>query len=256
MNEKEKSIASAIGTLITRTFGPSSDLIGQELADRISRWRTNNLEKIAQKVAQKEEPLLLTDEVEPSDGFKLLTFEAASSEENDEVQELWAELILAAKRGDVGKEYRPLVEILKEFTPLMALCLAVRINQKMDRFGPSLKGSILPAFENDSLRLAQYSDEDILVAIDHLMRLNLVTSIRRRLELNLTRGGKSSDVASAAALEEVVGYIQRAINQPSLPASESVRRVKNDGKELVILMVDTTALGQHFAKLLRIGLEK
>ena len=102
---------------------PSLEQAGLILADYIKGWRLSNLASILEKVDQKLEErgfdLKETTPIKLSVGLPII--ERASCEDDEDLQELWANLIVSSATGEESGEFRlnaTYVEILHQFSTL------------------------------------------------------------------------------------------------------------------------------------------
>ena len=109
-------------------------------------------------------------------------FEAASMEEDDELQDIWARLLVNAADADSGADVtRALVTIIQDFGPLEARLLQA-IDDAPAAIYPSdaILTTLLPHAYldegDDSDDLAALPPEPVQVALWHLMRLGCIDS--------------------------------------------------------------------------------
>lgn len=84
-----KGIVDGAAAFLSKICLPASEEIGLLFKDKVSYWRAMNLAKILKKVKSK----LKTDYREISPKHILSIIEGASLEENEELQDLWANLL-------------------------------------------------------------------------------------------------------------------------------------------------------------------
>ncbi len=97
-----------------------SDLAGLIGGDWIKYWRWNNLVKLAQKVRAKSEALNL-DVSKVSPKFLSQFFEASSLDEDDTIQEMWANLLLNKSINPTTNGYY--ISILQNLEPVEAIII-------------------------------------------------------------------------------------------------------------------------------------
>lgn len=118
--EAAKAVAAGARGALRRAFGPALAEFGAIFSDQVKLWRFQNLLRIREKVDR-----LSSDQNVPDDMFRALPFgdamrtlEAASQEDADEVQELWAKLIVkAATETETPSVNKLHIEILQSLTP-------------------------------------------------------------------------------------------------------------------------------------------
>lgn len=95
----------------------SSDLVGLLGGDWIKEWRWKNLVKIAERVRKKSEELgIKPAQIAPK--FLSQFFEVASLEEDETIQDMWANLLLNRSADSSTNSYY--ITILKNLDPIEA----------------------------------------------------------------------------------------------------------------------------------------
>jgi hypothetical protein len=166
----------------------NSDFVGLIGVDWIRHWRWSNLVKIAGKVRKRaEEQNFDPKKVAPK--FIREFFENASLEENDDMQTMWANLLVnQVKDGDVNIHY---LNILKELEPTEARLLD-------SLYGQSLN-SINTEFEFEPIQQAFGMEEvNLKVLIYKLYSFNI---LRPPLMSNV--GFEAGGITYAPALETI-----------------------------------------------------
>lgn len=162
-----------------------SDFAGLIGGDWVKYWRWINLTKIAQKVRKKcEQQGLNPKSVAPK--FIHAFFDGASLEGEDDIQELWANLLVnATLSSDIKVSY---TAILKEIDPIEARIMQYIYLQYVAKYGLDLPkfrpaneyaGSIDGGIVKQVFTL---SNEEFEQAIDNLYRLRLLAPTASRLE--------------------------------------------------------------------------
>lgn len=172
-------ISAAIGSSLASLLNEVSEEIGKDLAEGYRKWRQRNLSSVAAKVdAFDKSPSLVLDADDQVPLGLIYTFvEAASKEESEEVQALWARLIISARSGSLNQHYRAIVKTLEGFTPLMALCLELIHHQVSEfDFGRSTFGLEASHFPKSD-RLTDYSDEELFKALLSLEKEGLISRL-------------------------------------------------------------------------------
>ena len=138
--ESARSFSQATGNLLERALGPAVDEVGEIIVAHIRswRWRKENLESIAQMHADEVECRKVDiDTLQPlpeGDAYRFM--EAASMEDNETVQQLWAGLITSAmdpsSKTQINKAY---IDILQAIGPIETglLLLIQRINAPLPK---------------------------------------------------------------------------------------------------------------------------
>jgi hypothetical protein len=109
---------------------PFSEAVGKSLADvwqgivgdRVAAWRINNAADISKKLDAKlaaKNMKIERDKI--SDRYAFTWFEEASKQDEPEIQELFAQLLLNASQGDSDALDRRHLSTLSQFTPIDAL---------------------------------------------------------------------------------------------------------------------------------------
>lgn len=105
---------------LKRVFGGALVTLGEMIDDRMKVWRFGNLVKLRDKVER-----IAAERDLPEDLFKALPFgdamrtiDAASQEDEDDVQEMWARLIVkAASEAEEPSVKKLWIEVLKALSP-------------------------------------------------------------------------------------------------------------------------------------------
>jgi hypothetical protein len=99
---KALDLTEAAGDFIGRIVGPPAEQLGGLLADQIGFWRARNLNRLADKwfkeVDKRQIPPERLHSLPFGEAFRAL--EAASMEEEENVQELWANLLANASDSE------------------------------------------------------------------------------------------------------------------------------------------------------------
>jgi hypothetical protein len=109
-----------------RLFGPSVDEAAVMMRDQIQSWRAANLSRLQHKWSKKIQRDRISEAAlrQLPFGDALRVLDAASMEDDESVQEMWASLLHSATSpqtsGEINKVY---VELLKNLTAVEALIL-------------------------------------------------------------------------------------------------------------------------------------
>lgn len=125
---------SGLGKFFEKVFGPALEQLGGIAGDRVAFWRLLQARKLASRydavVKDRQIPEAELKALPLSQSVPLL--EAASMEDSDEVQELWANLLASAMDMRSGVSMKKVyIAILKEIGPAEAALLQV-----LFQFGP------------------------------------------------------------------------------------------------------------------------
>ena len=174
---KALDLTEAAGDFIGRIVGPPAEQLGGLLADQIGFWRAKNLNRLAEKwfkeVDKRQIPPERLRALPFGEAFRAL--EAASIEEEEDVQELWANLLANAADSEQSTRIkRPYIDILKSIGSVEAkflniLWYASHANS-IDQHGIKRLGY-------DDLERASwssYNEHDKATAIQNLTRLQCI----------------------------------------------------------------------------------
>ncbi len=179
-----KEVAGGSRGALRRVFGSALTEFGDMLADSVKLWRFRNLLRIREKVDK-----IVQDRDVPSAAFNALPFgdsmrtiESASQEDEDDVQELWARLIVKAAESESPKINKLHIEILSSLSPADTALLELLYPSVVYR--EFKLGSDLEAFNNEMNARAdskwrKFSEEDRAVSVQNLFRLRCIASLPR-----------------------------------------------------------------------------
>lgn len=161
----------------------SSDFIGLIGGDWIKFWRWQNLTKIAEKVRKiSEERNLNPQKVAPK--FVKVFFENASLEENDDVQRMWANLLVEqTTNGGVNIYY---LNILKELEPTEARLLDFLYKQSNNSSSTNFSFDLIMQGSKN------ITENELRVTIHKLYSFNILRPpITRGVSFGSNQNGKS-----------------------------------------------------------------
>jgi hypothetical protein len=178
--EKWKAVQKAIpltnrlGNFIGSIIGPAAIGLGGLLGDEMKAWRAANLERIAYKWSQKRKRRGIHPEI-----IKLLPFreaigviDAASKEDDDDVQELWARLIDNATNPDSKLEINKMhIELINSLNGIEACVLRAIFAWHDDDFRDENKQSRWKAAMK---RWPKLSSDQLRLCMQNLQRLGIV----------------------------------------------------------------------------------
>jgi hypothetical protein len=187
--EQQKTFQAAIdlvrraGGYLGGVFGPASHELSLLFGEQMRFWRFKNAVNILEKSQALIEARGLKPDQVKSLGFGegLLLLEAASLEEDEEVQELWARLMAnAVDPSAATKAEKVFVDLLKSISAREAvfLDLMAQIEEK----GHSFKSiESVDAFGSEMTALAEskwrkYPADERAVSVQNLVRLRCITA--------------------------------------------------------------------------------
>ncbi|MGQ0581498.1 MAG: Abi-alpha family protein [Reyranella sp.] len=200
---KAVDAASGLGRFLEKVFGPLLEQLGGMAGDRVRFWRMLQTQRFASRydaiVKARQIPESELKALPLSQSLPIL--EAASMEESDEVQDLWASLLASAMDTRSGVSVKkPYIAILREIGPAEAALLHVLFQFGRDR---TVKMQDLDGLAKRLNAIAEerwrkYSKEDSLSALSNLRRLGCVSpdikppdlqNLIRRIEFRDMSGG-------------------------------------------------------------------
>jgi hypothetical protein len=178
--EKWKAVQKAIpltdklGKFIGKIVGPAAFELGGLLGDQMKAWRAANLDRLERKWRAKLAQRKISDDVIRSLPFKeaVLMIEASSMEDDEDVIDLWARLLINATDVNTSCEIKKMhVDILKSLNGLEARILSVIF--VLFEYGD---------FSSDKLTLnlihkwPKMTSEQLRIALQNIQRLGLLTT--------------------------------------------------------------------------------
>lgn len=185
--EKWKAVQRAIGlteragTFLGRVIGPSAEALGGLLGDQLKSWRAANLDRIARKWEKIRFERGIADQAIRSlpfgDAYRAI--EAASVEEDTNVQELWAQLIANAtdpsQSINIKKAY---IDILKSLGSPDAIVLDLFFDHATSvpimAFDEKHKADVRAFYRRLKRRAGSISSANVFSAVDNLVRLRII----------------------------------------------------------------------------------
>jgi Abortive infection alpha len=170
------------GTFLGGVFGPASQELGQMFSDQMKFWRFKNAVRILEKAQSIANERGLKPEQIRAMGFGegVLLLEAASMEEHETVQDLWARLMANAvdPKSSIRVE-KIYIDVLKSLSSreVVFLELLERIEQER---GAGLTINTVQEFRTKMSFVAEgkwrrFPTEERAMSIQNLMRLRCVT---------------------------------------------------------------------------------
>ncbi|MCH8011798.1 MAG: DUF4393 domain-containing protein [Candidatus Marinimicrobia bacterium] len=169
----QETAANVFGFLADITRQPAKEL-GGLLADHVRYFRFKTQLKILKK-AKKFHGFFGCKPQEVPLKFIANLLDNCSWEENEDMQTRWAALLAnAANQGESTTDYVTYVELLRQLTPIQAMCLEVMYEER--DYPARLYSRQLPSYQSaHTLKLAlSIADDQLHVLFDSLMRLNLI----------------------------------------------------------------------------------
>ena len=124
--QKAIPLTNRIGNFIGTIISPAAIGLGGLLGDEMKAWRAGNLERIAHKWSRKRKRRGIHPEIIKQLPFRetVAVIDAASKEDDDDVQELWARLIANATNIDAQVEIKKMhIDLIKSLNGLEACIL-------------------------------------------------------------------------------------------------------------------------------------
>jgi hypothetical protein len=185
--EALKELAGGARGALRRAFGDALSTFGDMLDDRMKLWRFENLLKIQRRVDQIVQERNVAPELLKSLPFgdSMRVLEAASQEDEEAIQDLWARLVLKASIGPNAHHVSKIhIELIRSLTPPDRALLELLY--------PSVVGKLFASAEevrsysdslnqraNSSWRL--FDGEERSVSVQNLTRLRCITATPRLL---------------------------------------------------------------------------
>jgi Abortive infection alpha len=178
--QKGLELTERTGEFLGKAFGPAVDAVGGLLGDQLRYWRAKNLDRLAEKwcnhlTARGVDPVTARS-LPFGEAYRVL--EAASMEEDEDVQDLWARLLASAmdpaRQTGIKKFY---IDLLKSFGPAEAAFIDLLwfINSDLTRVTLHEANQIGARFEAFAgQRWATFRIEEQKAAIQNLIRLRCV----------------------------------------------------------------------------------
>lgn len=174
---------------LRRAFGGALTEFGNMLSDQMRYWRLTNILRIREKVDR-----LANEHQVPDALFQALPFgdamrtlEAASQEDEPDVQELWAGLIVRAASSDRPAINKLHIELLRSITPVDASLLEV-LYPSIAGMSFASRKEIEEFNEKVSAKAEEkwhkFSEDDRAISIQNLIRLRCITATPRSIDAN------------------------------------------------------------------------
>lgn len=205
--------ANFVGTII----GAPAEAAAGMLTDTLRDFRAQNLERIAskweKKIAERGVSQSTFDALPRGIGYRLI--EAASLEDSDEIQDLWAGLIASGVDKTIIQKGH--VEILRSLGPLEARILKFQwlryihgdLNPSSLEFGPHS--------EFMDQELVHFSSEQRYVALLNLVRMQCVRILLSDYYLDLIDDSESRPFGRVVDDAERMAAVRRMLNDLSSP---------------------------------------
>jgi hypothetical protein len=173
--QKVIPLTNRIGKFIGTIIGPAAVGLGGLLSDEMKAWRAANLERIAYKWSRKRKRRGIHPEIIKQLPFReaVAVIDAASKEDDDDVQELWARLIANATDIDAQVEVKKMhIDLIKSLNGLEA-CVLRAIFAWHDA-GDFSDESVVKKWKTAMKRWPKLSSDQLRVCMQNLQRLGLV----------------------------------------------------------------------------------
>ncbi|GAA0456575.1 MULTISPECIES: Abi-alpha family protein [Sphingomonas] len=187
--EALKEVASGGRGALRRAFGSALTEFGDMLSDQMKLWRFQNLLRIQRKVdriaAERDFPDALLQALPFGDAMR--TLEAASQEDEDDVQELWARLIVKAATAERPSINKLHIELLRSLTPADSALLDLlypRVAERLFHSKEEVNAYTAEANAKADASWRTFSEEERGVSIQNLHRLRCITATPRFFNAN------------------------------------------------------------------------
>lgn len=179
-----ESISKQVGDFLGKIIGPPAEALGGLLSDQMKNFRAANLERIARKWMKIREVRGISEaaiKVLPfGDAYR--TVEAASIEENENVQELWAQLIASATDDSRSVKIKKVfIDLLKSLGSIDAIMLDVLfdLNSNVPVMAIYKESeSIQQEFVNRTIKKVEHLNSmEILSSVQNLLRLRIISLV-------------------------------------------------------------------------------
>lgn len=185
--EALKEVASGGRGALRRAFGSALTEFGEMFSDQMKLWRFKNLLQIREKVdrlaSERAVPDALLSVLPFGDAMR--TLEAASQEDEDDVQELWACLIVKAASSDKPSINKLHIELLRSLTPADTALLELLYPGLSDRLfhgRDEIDAFTVEMNAKADMRWRKFEDDERSVSIQNLFRLRCITATPRVLD--------------------------------------------------------------------------
>jgi Abortive infection alpha len=256
--EKWKAIQKAIplteriGKFIGTIIGPAASELGGLLGDQMKAWRAANLERIERKWADKINQRGVSSEVIRQIPFResILLIDAASQEDDDDVQELWARLIANATRVDVQNDIKKMhIDLLKSLNGLEA-CVLIAIFSWNDD-GNFTDKATRKKWKAAMRRWPALKSEELRVCMQNLQRLGLVAP--NITEMEILKRNTFDEWTRTVTQENIVSEFTRVVSSLIMELTNFSGNPMND-----VALSDDPGLQLEFVRsfvLTRIGFD-
>lgn len=117
--QKGLDLTDRAADFLGRVFGDSADNIGGILSDQTKHWRAKNLDRIAfywqERIGERDISEDALEQLPFGDAFRVI--EAASMEDDEDVQRMWADLIANATDPDKSTQIKKVyIDLLKSLS--------------------------------------------------------------------------------------------------------------------------------------------
>ncbi|PNQ74358.1 hypothetical protein BA950_14930 [Erythrobacter sp. SAORIC-644] len=222
-----KEVASGGRGAMRRVFGPALTEFGEMLADSMKLWRFKNLLRIQGKVDRiaKERSIPAAALNALPFGDSMRTIEGASQEDEDDVQEVWARLIVKAAASETPKVNKLHIELLQSLSPADTALLELLYPSVVGR--EFTTQAEIEAFNGEMNSKAEttwrkFSEEDRAVSVQNLLRLRCITSIPRTFmadhvlqQIRNRQLGVDGALVDPRRFEKMLGDLVALIHQSS-----------------------------------------
>lgn len=190
LSDKGGSTTSEL-SVVRAVAGEASNELGLMISDQIKAWRLNNLIRISEKFERiRREKKIRSDELQSlSMSIGLPMLEKATYEDDDELQEMWANLMISALTDDSDQDggdlYKTWIDILSRMSKWDCQLFATIIEEGIRE--QTADGLIAnPLTRDDLLMMSEFPQIRVDIHLDKLLSLGLIS---KELHTPLQSGG-------------------------------------------------------------------
>jgi hypothetical protein len=218
-----RDLGSFIGTIV----GPMAAELGGLLGDQMKAWRAANLDRIARKWEQKRRERNIPAEIIKQLPFRdaIVVLDTSSLEDQDEIQELWARLILNATDVDAHVEIQRMhVDILKSINALEARILLTMFD--ITEYGDFSQEHVGSRWREMMRQWPKMTSDELRVALLNMQRMGLLTL--EMTEMDILKCSTFDEWESSVNKENIVEKFKEAITSVVLSLTDYSGNPMND----------------------------
>lgn len=247
--EVAKSIGEAAKEALMNLLGPPTAEMGQFVGDRIAYWRADNLVKVYEKFryAYRHRQYPAEALARLPIGFRALIAEESSKEDDDDLQQLWANLLSAAVEDGYTDQLKSIAQDLQSMTPRSVKMLLAIEAQEGERKVPEK----VDAFDRKyAFEVCAYSDAELERGLAVLSRLGMIAPVGDQISANeIVRSNLAISDKDVDLAKSIIGALLDYMEIPPLLSELNFRRLKtkNSGS-FVWFQMDLSRYGKEFLK--------